>query len=308
MKKIKTIKQPHLATLLGGLSLFFWSTGLCHYSVLDNIPQFEILSIILSISFFVTVVRLVVFKRWHLLNQPILIWCIGFMGVFGNDLLFVSAIKHAPVYQIGFINYLWPLLILLFIGVLPKEKFSLQYLVAGILGFYGVYLVLCSEQNAVGFQICYWQGYLLAFSGAVLWAVYSLFNRYHKNTVPEMVGCYCGLGAVISLSCHLRYEQYIQPEFHQWGSLCFLGLACTCLGYYFWDHATKFGNIKLLGVISQGKPIVAFSLLIVFTDTHLSVPIVKAIALIIIASLIASNTNFTHKLFFRRKSANLDKT
>ena len=50
-----------------------------------------------------------------------LVWALGVGGLFGYHALYFLALRLAPPAEAGLINYLWPLLIVLFSALLPGE-------------------------------------------------------------------------------------------------------------------------------------------------------------------------------------------
>ena len=127
-------KSNSWATVIGYSGLVLWSLSPLMVAQLNNIPTFEILTIALSISFFVIAVKLTVQKQWQRIKQPLLIWLVGVIGIYGNDLTYIAAFKYAPPAHVDLINYLWPIFVILGSGLLPSEKFTYRHLLAGLLG------------------------------------------------------------------------------------------------------------------------------------------------------------------------------
>ena len=49
-------------------------------------------------------------------------WALGIGGLFGYHALYFAALRLAPPAEAGLVNYLWPLLIVLFSALLPGER------------------------------------------------------------------------------------------------------------------------------------------------------------------------------------------
>lgn len=255
---------------------------------LSRIPLFELLTIALSIGFILTLLKLSISKQWRCIKQPWYIWLIGISGIYGTDLLFYAALKHAPVAQIDLINYLWPIILIIATSLLPSEKCSWQHVLAGLIGLFAVYILLTNGQGFASFQAQYAWGYLLAFIEACVWVSYCLSSRIFYKTPIEMIGMYLGVGAIISLALHHHYETTIIPNGKEWLFLCCIGILASCGAYYFWDFAIKHGNIKLLSILSYGNPIISAGLLVLAGKAHLSPSLGIASLLIAIAAIVAS--------------------
>ena len=59
---------------------------------------------------------------------PLRVYAFGATGLFAYHLLYFSALRLAPAAEAGLIAYLWPLLIVVFSGLLPSEKLRAGHL------------------------------------------------------------------------------------------------------------------------------------------------------------------------------------
>lgn len=279
--------HPMSATLLGYMALAMWAgSGVLASSVI-RIPTFEVLSIAFSMSFGLTALMLTMRGQWHKVKQPLTLWVIGMIGVYGNDALFISAFKYAPAAQADLINYLYPILIILFASLLPNEKLSAKYIVAAILGFSGTYLVITNGDNFSGFHLKYMPGYLLALLDAVVWSVYCLAARYYKNTPTEMVGMYCGCGLVLSLIAHVSFEPTVMPHLIELIVMIVMGLTTQGSAYFLWDFGIKKGNFRFLSIIAYANPVIAVFLLILTGKSTYSTILLVSTLLIALGGLVA---------------------
>ena len=78
------------------------------------------------------------------------IYAFGTIGLFGYHALYFSALRLAPAAEAGLIAYLWPLLIVLFSGLLPGERLRAGHLIGGVLRFSGA--AVNSTGGITGFQ------------------------------------------------------------------------------------------------------------------------------------------------------------
>lgn len=274
------------ATVLGYLALLFWAGSGVYASVVVNIPTFEVLSIAFLVSFSVTAILLTYRKQWHKVKQPLLLWVIGMLGVFGNDALFIAAFKHAPAAQADLINYLWPIFIILFAGFLPSEKFSAKYIIAAIFGFMGIFVVITNGGHLNNFESKYWLGYLFAFLEAVIWSIYTIVARHYKNTPSAMVGMYCGCSLILALVAHFGFESTVIPSTLELLVMVVIGLTAQGSAYFLWDYGIKKGNFKLLSVLSYANPIIGISLLIITGRSHYTSYLLIATLLITFGGII----------------------
>ena len=61
-------------------------------------------------------------------------WIVGVGGLFGYHALYFLALRFAPPAEAGLLNYLWPLLIVVFSSLLPGERLAPHHIVGALLG------------------------------------------------------------------------------------------------------------------------------------------------------------------------------
>ncbi|KTD14301.1 EamA family transporter [Legionella israelensis] len=271
-------------TWIGYTALVFWALAAPFAVRIKNIPVFETLTIVFTVSFLFSATRLTLLKQWSKLKQPWLLWLIGFLGIYGNDLLYLAAFKHAPAAQADLINYLWPVIVILFTGLLPDEKLSLRHIIAASMGFAGVFVLI--NKNGQGFDSQYLFGYILAFLDAIVWSVYTLVARRYGKSPVEMIGMYCGVGALCSLIIHFYFEPHYLPTGSQWIILIMMGMTTQCLAYFFWDFGIKRGDFKLLSILSYGNPILSIGFLIFFGMAEPTIELIIACLLVTAGGII----------------------
>ncbi len=253
------------ATKIGATGLVLWAFAAFFNSQLSAVPVFEILTIALGIGFLSGLARVVFLKSWSQLKQPIWLYLLGFIGVFGNELLYVSAFKFAPASHIILINYLWPILVVILAGIVFKQTFSWRYFGAALLGFGSVAIFLLKNEAMLA---QYWIGYLFAFFAACCWCLYVLMYRASRTMTAEMLTCYCGMGFILSLFIHLQTETFYLPSQWEWISLIWLGGIGMCIAFNFWNFGIKNGNIKLLSVLSYNNIILSSCILTLFGENY----------------------------------------
>lgn len=283
------IQSMKLPTTFGCGALLVWSLyALVVSELLGRLPIFQTLFLMFSVSFIAMAVRLTVTKRWYVLKQQAwYIWVIGVFGVCGSDVAYISAVKYAPPAHVDFIDYLWPFFVILFSSFLPKEKLTLQHLIAGTLGFLGVFLMLSGGKWNLGLQSDYFLGYAFAFTAALVWSLYTIAARWYQDMPIEIVGMFCGIGALITLGLHGQYETWVVPTPFEAALVFMLGLA-SGVAYLLWTYATQKGNVKLLSVLAYFTPVVSMSFLVLCGKEPMSIILVIACAMVIGGVVIGS--------------------
>ncbi len=189
------------------------------------------------------------------------IYAFGTLGLFGYHFLYFSALRMAPAAEAGLIAYLWPLLIVLFSGLLPGEKLRAGHLLAAVLGLGGAALLVAPKLGTVSGDVL--PGFGLAFLCALTWAGYSVISRRLGDVPTGAVAVFCILTALLSAGAHMALETPQWPE-QVWGwlSVAALGIGPVGLAFYVWDIGMKSGDIQLLGAASYGAPLLSTIVLV----------------------------------------------
>jgi drug/metabolite transporter (DMT)-like permease len=293
--------QRHFkGNILGASAILLWST-LATFGVLaGDIPPFQLTSMAFFVAF---LIGLLLWKKEgkgvmvHF-KQPLIVWIVGVCGLFGYHFFYFLAIQNAPAIEANLINYLWPLLIVLFSALLPNEKLRWFHIVGAFLGFLGAF-TLISKGGGVDFDVTYIKGYMYAVICGIVWASYSVASRYFGRVPTSAVGAFCGVTAVFSLACHLIFETTQTPSFTQLLAVIGLGLGPVGGAFFVWDYGVKNGDIQLLGSLSYAAPLLSTLLLIALGLSVMSIYVWIACGLIIAGSMLSSLNHFI-KLFSTR--------
>ncbi|MES2212482.1 MAG: EamA family transporter [Pseudomonadota bacterium] len=276
------------ATAVGYVGVLMWALTATFTAELSTLPVFEILSIAFSINFSISFLRISLGNKWQQLRQPIGLWVLGIIGIFGNEMLYIMAFKHAPPAHADLINYLWPIMVIFLSSVILKEALSLKHIIAGLLGFFATYLLITNGQGLAGFHSEYAWGYVFAFCSALSWSLYTLVGKKYGETIPEIIGIYCGIGMLCSLILHVQLEPNVVPTLTQWIVLLLMGLTTHGLAYFFWNHGVKLGNYRLLSVMCYANPIISVSLLVFLGFAQPSASLWTSAALVSLAGLVGT--------------------
>lgn len=285
------------ATAIGFMAIASWSALALFTTWTKGLPPFEALSLSFAVAFIVSLALLSMRGPAALskLRQPWAAWGLSFVGIFGYHSLYFSALDSAPPAAASLIAYLWPLLIVLFAALLPGGRLVFWHLLGAMLGLGGTILLMLHGPTANFHQFTI--GYVLALGCAFVWSGYSVLNRHFSSVPTEMISGVCGAVAVAGAICHLLFEPTIIPDGRQWAAVVLLGLGPVGLAFFAWDHATKRGNLPILGTLSYAAPLLSTFLLVIVGRTVPNVTLLAAAALIVGGAIIAAQAQ---RLGFRK--------
>jgi drug/metabolite transporter (DMT)-like permease len=230
----------------------------------------------------------------RLRDTPWTTYAFGTFGLFGYHVLYFSALRLAPAAEAGLIAYLWPLLIVLFSGLLPGETLRAGHLGGALLGFTGAALIITGGGGGQGFQVQYLTGYGLALLCAVTWSAYSVLSRRLGETPTSSVAVFCIGTAVASWILHFVFEETVWPAGPiGWASTIALGLGPVGLAFYVWDIGVKRGDIQMLGTSSYAAPLLSTILLVIFGIAEPGWALALAALLITGGALIAARASWS---------------
>lgn len=222
---------------------------------------------------------------------PLRVYIFGTLGLFGYHALYFSALRLAPAAEAGLIAYLWPLLIVVFSGLLPGERLRAGHLMGALLGFAGAALLITG--GGAGFSTNYLAGYGLALLCALTWSGYSVLSRLVGTAPTATVGVFCLASSALSLPLHLVFEQTVLPQSALgWAAIIGLGLGPVGLAFFIWDIGVKQGDIQILGTSSYAAPLLSTLVLVLAGVAAPSFVLLWAAVLITGGAAIAARASF----------------
>lgn len=283
------------ATAIGLIAIVLWS-GLALFTVQSKgIPPFELLALSFGVAFITGTIAIAGQGRhaFARLRQPVAAWLLAFCAIFFYHALYFFALSTVPPARASLIAYLWPLLIVV-ISAFSRDGISLrwQHFAGAAIGFAGA-VALFMDHHQQNIQASNVLGYGAAFGCATIWSVYSVVNRRFAHIPSDMLVGVFGAVALGGAAAHMLFENSVWPGPSQWLAVLLLGIGPTGLAFLAWDHATKHGNIPLLGSLSYLAPLISTLLLIINAQAQSSFSLGVSAALIVVGALLAS---------YRRKS------
>jgi len=281
------------STIIGSLAVPIWGTFAVLVTLTENrIPPFQMLAMTFFIAFSVMMTHWLYHGHlgFEFIRQRKLAWMIGVGGLFGYHLFFFIAMANAPAVEASLLNYLWPLLIVLFSSLLPGEQLALRHVLGALLALFGCWLLITGQGDGTknGFEMQYLPGYIAGVIAAVLWGAYSVSSRLVKEVPTGAVGWYCLATSILATLCHIAFEQTIWPNgWIQWLGVLGLGLGPVGVSFFLWDRGIKHGNLQLLGVFAYGAPLISTVLLVLAGESPYSHNLLLSCLAITFGALIA---------------------
>jgi drug/metabolite transporter (DMT)-like permease len=288
--------SPRTATLIGLSAILMWSLLAVLTVATGKIPAFQLAAMTFAIGALVAFASFL-FRpsAFAALKQPLVAWVVGVGGLFGYHALYFLALRFAPPAEAGLLNYLWPLLIVLFSSLLPGERLLPHHVIGALLGLAGTVLLLMGGGGS-GFEAGQLPGLGAAFVAAFVWASYSVMSRRLKAVPTDAVAGFCLATAVLAAIVHVFVEKTVWPETPtQWLAIIALGVGPVGAAFFTWDIGMKRGDIRVLGAASYATPLLSTAFLILAGYAKPTATIAIAAILIAGGGLIAAKDMFRRR-------------
>ena len=273
------------ATLAGCGAIALWSTlGLLSRAA-AAIPPLQLTAMAFAVSAALGLGLLAWRRELAVLRQRPVVWLHGIFGLFGFHALYFAALAWAPPAEANLINYLWPLLIVLFSATLPGMALSRWHLAGVACGAAGCAVLLGGGSSLSAAAL---PGYLAAFGSAVTWAVYSVLARKLAAVPTGAVAGFCAATALLAAASHLAFEVTVVPDTTVLVTVLALGIGPVGAAFFLWDLGMKRGDPRLLGTLAYATPVVSTLLLYAGGYAELTPAVVVAAALVALGGLLAA--------------------
>jgi drug/metabolite transporter (DMT)-like permease len=277
------------ATLIGLAAILMWSLLAVMTVATGRIPAFQLAAMTFAVGGFAGCASwLFRPEAVRALRQPPAAWLVGVGGLFGYHALYFVALRLAPPAEAGLLNYLWPLLIVLFSSLLPGERLASHHLIGAMLGLAGTVLLVAGNTSIVFERTQIW-GLAAAFIAAFVWAAYSVLSRRLASVPTDAVAGFCLATAALAAVAHMLVEPTVWPDSGaQWLAIAALGLGPVGLAFYVWDIGMKRGDIRVLGAAAYATPLLSTAFLILAGFARPTAALAIAAVLIAGGGLIAA--------------------
>jgi len=247
--------------LFAGTSIFFWSTVATLSKLLlksyNNIQLLWISSLFAAI--FLLVVNLVTknikkLKEYKPKDYLITI-LIGLPGTFLYYLFYYGGADRMLASQAFIINYLWPIMSVLFACIILKEKMTIRKMVAILLSFVGVVIVTGGEITQFNSNTLI--GALLCIMGAVSYGIFTALNQkfYYEKRISMMLNCFVTFiltGIINAAKGDLFIPSPVETLGFLWNGMLAIGLATTV-----WAIALESGKTAKISNLAYITPFVS---------------------------------------------------
>ena len=273
------------------ISIFFWaSTATLTKMLLNGLDSIQILCIS---TFFATIVLFLInmfSKKLHIIKQYKIsdfgkLFIIGFIGIFLYNFLLYTALFYLPAQEGFIINYLWPIMIVIFATIILKEKLNAKKIIAILLSFLGIVIVV-TKGNVFDINLSSPLGVILAVLAAVCYGVFSVIvKKYNYDKTVSMMFYYL-ISFIISFIAMNIFSYIPNLNGMQILGLGWNGIFNSAIAFTTWALALKYGKTHKIANLAFITPFLSLVYINIFLGEEISIYSVVGLVIIVLGILI----------------------
>ena len=177
---------------------------------------------------------------------------IGLPGTLFYYLFYYGGTYILPASQAFIINYLWPIMSVLFACIIVGEKLTIRKIIAILISFVGV--VVVAGADLVSLNKGFLTGALLCVAGAVSYGIFTAFNQKYKyDKKISMMMNYAATFLITTVINAARGDLFIPDALQTmgivWNGVFTMAIACTA-----WIIALSSGNTAKISNLAYITP------------------------------------------------------
>ena len=182
-----------------------------------------------------------------------IICSLGFLGLFCYTALYYIGLANLTSQIACIINYMWPMMIIIFSCIILKEPFTLKTFLAILISFSGMALISIQGisggldgKSILGMAAC--------FIAAICYGIYSVYNKKYDYDQWVVLHMAFTVTAVLSgLYCLVTKSFGILTPVMFLGML-WIGIFVNAIAYVLWGIAVNTGNTAKISILAYFCP------------------------------------------------------
>ena len=274
------------------ISVAIWSTlSTVAKLVLGALPNLETLGVSSLFAFLFMAAALLVSGKYRLLKtyaprQYFKMAALGFLGLFLYSALYYFGLGSLTAGDACILNYLWPVMLVLFSCVILKEKLTMKMAIALLCSFAGVVVLSFGGSNEGGGR---WIGMAACVIAAACYGLYCVLNKKSGFDQTVMMTVVWLTVTVCCFAVGPFIEEWAMPAGMQWVGLVWLGVFVNAAAYLTWGLALqKAEGTALVANLAYIVPFLSVIISTAVLKEELKLTAVAALVLIVGGILLQS--------------------
>ncbi len=272
--------------ILALITVSIWSTmASVVKTMLFDIPDLEALSI--SGFFAFAFLLLLNIKKGNIKKMTAyrakdygIMIALGFVGLFLYSALYYYGLANLSSQEACILNYLWPIMLVVFSCIILKEKMTVMKAFAMVCSFVGIVILSLgngglTEGNAIF-------GIISCVVAAACYGLFSVLNKrfdYDQNISMMVMWLVVGVCALIA---GLLTEDWVMIKGSGWLGIIWLGVVVDAIAYLLWALALKgVKNTAKIANLAYLTPFISLIISVVFLKEKINLWALLALVFII---------------------------
>ena len=204
------------------------------------------------------------------------------LALAGGDTCFILSTHRIPAAQANLISYLWPVMIVVFGGVIGLFRLRLRQIIGLALGFSGAVILIWDARISMSMS-----GIGLALLSGACWAAYCIFRLTWKHAASNVLARGCAISTGLCVLLHFLLEPTVMPSLAALAATAVAGMIPLALGNFVWDEGFRRGDGQLLAVMAYATPLCSALLLAALGAAMLTWNLLTGAVVIVLAGLLS---------------------
>lgn len=239
------------------VTVFIWATMAAVVKmVLSDIPNLQALSIT---SYFAAAFLLLMnlkngkgpeMKKIKVKDYGI-ISGMGFLGMFLYSVLYYYGLSQMSSQEACIVNYLWPIMLVIFSCILLKEKLTIMKGVAMVCSFVGIVVLSMGSGSSGNGNVAL--GIVGCVIAAACYGLFSVLNKKFDYDQGVAMMIFWFVAGVCAMILGLCTETWVPVRGSQWIGILWLGVFVDAIAYLLWalalsgvENTAKIANLAFL--------------------------------------------------------------
>lgn len=271
-------------------AIFFWSTvAVISKLLLGSYNNFQVLWVsALFASLFLLIINTVTGNikklKAYKPRDYIITILTGLPGTFFYYVFFYAGTDRMPASQAFIVNYLWPVMSIVFACIIMKEKMTVRKLVAVLISFIGVGVVMGGNITDLKGDIITGAGFCIL--GAVSYGVFtSLGQKYPYDKRISMMINFCVTFIITTVINGVRGEVFIPSGMDTLGFL-WNGVLTMAVANTAWNIALESGKTAKISNLAYITPFLSLVWTALILKEQLTVNAIAGLVIIVLGIFI----------------------
>lgn len=272
-----------------GISIFCWSTAATVTKfLLDTLNSMQLLWLSSALAFVALLIVNIIsgnirkLKEYPVRKTLISVLC-GLPGTFFYYIFYYTGADMMPASQAFIINYMWPIMSVVFASIILKERLTVKKAVSVLVSFIGVGII--TGEGILNFDSGIITGAGLCLAGAVSYGLFTALSRktgYDKR-IAMMLNYLVTF--VLSTFINMYNGELFVPDMGDLPWFLWNGFLCIAIASTVWIYALEAGNTAVIANLAYITPFLSLVWTSVFLGEDVSTSSVVGLLFIVMGIL-----------------------